>query len=161
MFTKLKQKVTEQSKSDLTSLVASESPLLLSSVNNSVKQAGGESLSSKKSSSDDGQSSDDAASVTHSQTSKQANTSECLEDQVKSSTEHNNESSGAYSEEIGAKLRDKCDLEGDQSFKAQFYQLNQSLLSQIDELTVICLHVDWFYGFFFYKFLFFFKERAK
>ena len=137
MFTKLKQKVTEQSKSELTSLVSkSESPLSLATSVAVSKETSGESLSSKKSTSDDNQSSDEAASVTNSQTSKQINVNDCSED-VNDTLNLNSKHNIRLDDKLSFQLNDE-NLLDEKSIKSQFYQLNQSLLNQIDEVTVKC-----------------------
>ena len=127
MFTKLKQKVTEQSKSDITSTLSPDT-IGLFAPENILKSTNEESLSSIKSTSEDNQSSDDALSFNNSQNSKKIDERECIEN-------FNNETNFNVAN-IQEKINDFFDND-EKSIKYQFHQLNQSLLSQIEELTVI------------------------
>jgi len=130
MFTKLKQKVTEQSKTTSNSTLTHDTIGLYPTVD-VLKPTNGESLSSIKSTSDDNQSSDDALSVNNSQNSKKIDERECLES-------FNHETDQLNLSNIQEKINDFFDND-DKSIKYQFHQLNQSLLSQIEELTVILM----------------------
>ena len=125
MFNKLKQKLAEQSKSDTSSTFTQDSIGLFPGAS-LPKPVNEESLSSIKSTSDDNQSSDDA-SVNNSQNSKKLDERECLE-----SISNENDLNVS---QIQEKINDFF-VNDEKLIKFQFHQLNQSLLSQIEELTV-------------------------